>query len=137
MSYLASAKMHGNTLKTILHAPMSFFDTTPLGRILSVFGKDMDSESARRTKQGILPNLHTDSLAIDNLLSDSLRMAVMVLSSLLGSVILISILFPYFLPVIAFIILGYVALASFYTVSSREMKRLGTSSQLYSSIWLV
>lgn len=52
-------------------------------------------------------------------------MAVMVLSSLLGSVILISILFPYFLPVIAFVVLGYVALASFYTVSSREMKRLG------------
>lgn len=62
VSYLASAKMHGNSLKTILHAPMSFFDTTPLGmvaisleysliadciflgRILGVFGKDMDSE---------------------------------------------------------------------------------------------
>lgn len=44
LSYIASAKMHGNSLNTILHAPMSFFDTTPLGRVLTVFGKDMDSK---------------------------------------------------------------------------------------------
>jgi hypothetical protein len=31
MSYLASAKMHGNSLHRVLHAPMSFFDTTPTG----------------------------------------------------------------------------------------------------------
>lgn len=63
MSYLASANMHGKALQTALHAPMSFFDTTPLGktrsapfllyvmlnsstlgRILGIFGKDMDSK---------------------------------------------------------------------------------------------
>lgn len=49
----------------------------------------------------------------------------MVLGMLLGSVILISILFPYFLPIVAFVFLGYLGLASFYTVSSREMKRIG------------
>ena len=32
MCSLASAKMHRNGLTTALHAPMSFFDTTPLGR---------------------------------------------------------------------------------------------------------
>jgi hypothetical protein len=31
MCYLASAKMHSNGLTRALYAPMSFFDTTPLG----------------------------------------------------------------------------------------------------------
>ncbi|KAF8318754.1 ABC protein [Clavulina sp. PMI_390] len=114
ISFFASAKMHGNALTTILRAPMSFFDTTPIGRILGVLGKDMDT--------------------IDNVLADSLRMAAMTLSSLLGSIILISILFPYFLPIVAFVLIGYYGLARFYSVSSREMKRLDgiLRSALYS-----
>ncbi|KAF9516365.1 hypothetical protein BS47DRAFT_1371770 [Hydnum rufescens UP504] len=102
MCYLASAKMHSKGLTRALHAPMSFFDTTPLGRILGVFGKDMDIAQT--------------------------------LCMVLGSILLITILFHYFLPVAFIVVLGYIVLGKFYLASSREMKRLDgiLRSELYS-----
>lgn len=41
--YTASKKLHKSILCGVLHAPMTFFDTTPIGRIINRFAKDIDS----------------------------------------------------------------------------------------------
>lgn len=38
----ASKKLHSVLMGGVLHAPLTFFDTTPVGRILQRFGKDID-----------------------------------------------------------------------------------------------
>lgn len=39
----ASQLMHDAMLSRIMHCPMSFFDTTPIGRIVNRFAKDVDT----------------------------------------------------------------------------------------------
>ena len=42
-SVSASSKLYARLLDCILHAPISFFDTNPIGRIMNRFAKDMDN----------------------------------------------------------------------------------------------
>ena len=68
---------------------------------------------------------HTDIDTIDNLLGDSLRMFFATLSNILGAIILIAIVVPWFLIAVAAILTVYLWAAIFYRASARELKRLG------------
>ncbi|KAK8861277.1 hypothetical protein IAR55_002096 [Kwoniella newhampshirensis] len=105
MANFASNNLHEAALRNVFFSPKSLFDTQPLGRILGVFGKDLDT--------------------IDNQLADSLRMMAMTLVTLIGSIIIITIYLHYFIVVY---------FAMFYRTSSRELKRLDSMlrSLLYS-----
>ncbi|KAG2142222.1 ABC protein [Suillus bovinus] len=102
ISHYVSQNLHHKSIFKVFHAPLSFFDTTPIGRILSIFGKDVDS--------------------IDNQLPYPV---VYMLSSFMASIMIISVLEPYFVIVVFFIVLGYSYFAAFYRASAREVKRLG------------
>ncbi|KAF8579018.1 ABC transporter [Ramaria rubella] len=104
LTYFASRQLHRAAIQRIMHAPMSFFDTTPLGRIMNRFSKDIDT--------------------IDNLLGDALRMMTSTLAQILGAIILIAIILPYFLIAVTAISIAYVYAAIFYRSSARELKRL-------------
>jgi len=41
-SWLASRRVHNQLILNVLHCPMTFFDTTPTGRILNRCTKDVD-----------------------------------------------------------------------------------------------
>jgi len=43
LTYFASQRLHKSATDRIMHAPMWFFDTTPLGRIMNRFSKDIDT----------------------------------------------------------------------------------------------
>ncbi|KAJ7510427.1 ABC protein [Mycena galericulata] len=104
LSMSAAKNLHHDSVHNILYAPMAFFDTIPMGRIIGVFGKDIDT--------------------IDNLLSMSLRMFTTVMSNMMSAIILISVLEHYFIIAAVFIACGYSYFAAFYRASARELKRL-------------
>ncbi|KIK47399.1 hypothetical protein CY34DRAFT_799345 [Suillus luteus UH-Slu-Lm8-n1] len=114
LTYYASQQLHQRSIQRVMYAPMSFFETTPLGRIMNRFAKDIDT--------------------VDNLIGDSLRMLTATASQIVGAIILISIIIPYFLIAAFFILIFYYYAALFYRASARELKRLDAllRSSLYS-----
>ena len=103
-TYYASKSLYRRTVTSVMHAPMSFFETTPLGRIMNRFSKDIDT--------------------IDNTASDSLRMFLMSSANITGSFVLIATVIPWFLIAVGAIMVVYYVLASYYRASARELKRL-------------
>ncbi|CAG8569610.1 26962_t:CDS:10 [Dentiscutata erythropus] len=107
----AARRLHDNAIKRILKAPTSFFDTTPLGRIIN--RKDVDT--------------------CDNLLSESFRMFFLSILNIIGTFILIVVVYVWFIiPLVPLIILYYLV-ALYYRASNRELKRL--DSVLRSSLY--
>ncbi|KAF8166131.1 ABC transporter [Mycena galopus ATCC 62051] len=103
-TYFASQNLHKRALTRVMHAPMSFFETTPLGRIMHRFTKDCDT--------------------IDSTLGEALRIFFATLSNITGAIILIAIILPWFLIAVTAILVMYWFLAAFYRSSAREIKRL-------------
>ncbi|CAG9853670.1 unnamed protein product [Phyllotreta striolata] len=106
----AAKLMHNLMLDNVLRTPCTtFFDVTPLGRILNRFGKDVDT--------------------LDNVLPMTLRGWVNCFYSVIGTLCVISYTTPLFLAAIVPICLIYGFIQRFYVATSRQVKRLESVSR--------
>ena len=117
----ASKSMLKRAMTRVLRAPMSFFDTTPLGRITNRFSKD----------------IHT----MDNDLTDAMRIFTLTITMILSVIIMIIVFYPYvsccavpclhfqtnngkqFAAALVPLFIMFLLATNFYRASAREMKR--------------
>lgn len=95
--------MLNRAITRALRAPMSFFDTTPLGRITNRFSRDVD--------------------VMDNNLTDAMRMYFLTIATILSVFILIIAYFYYFAIALVPLMFLFLWAAGYYRASAREMKR--------------
>ncbi|KAM9493789.1 ATP-binding cassette sub-family C member 12 [Clarias gariepinus] len=105
----ASSKLHDTMFRRILASPMSFFDTTPTGRMMNRFSKDQDEIDA------VLP------FNMENFM----QFCLIVICTLLTVVIV----FPYILIAVAILGVIFTAILYVFQRSIREMKRLENVSR--------
>ncbi|KAI8141790.1 multi drug resistance-associated protein MRP [Fennellomyces sp. T-0311] len=106
--------LHAQMLSSVVHSPMSFFDTTPLGRILNRFSKDQ----------------HT----VDEVLPRSFQGYFRVLFAVIATILVIAVSTPFFLILIIPLGFVYMYIQRYYLATSRELKRLDSvgKSPIYS-----
>ncbi|XP_026793420.3 ATP-binding cassette sub-family C member 12 isoform X1 [Pangasianodon hypophthalmus] len=105
----ASSKLHDTMFKRILASPMSFFDTTPTGRMVNRFSKDQDE--------------------IDTVLPFNMENFLQFCLIVITTILTICIVFPFLL--IAVVALGAIFAVILYIFqrSIREMKRMENVSR--------
>ncbi|XP_076444665.1 multidrug resistance-associated protein 1-like [Babylonia areolata] len=110
----AARTMHQKMLNRLLRAPMAFFDTTPLGRIVNRFSQDMDM--------------------LDTEICLNLEVWTEQAELLVSSVLAITITTPIFLAVFAPASLLYYLALKFYIGTSCQLRRLQSKkrSPIYS-----
>ncbi|XP_019854605.1 PREDICTED: canalicular multispecific organic anion transporter 2-like [Amphimedon queenslandica] len=105
----ASMRLHNGMLSNILRSPMSFFDTTPLGRILNRFSKDI--------------------YMIDEEIPRSLRSFLITLFTVLSTIVVVSIASPWFMLAVIPLLVVYIVIQRYYVATSRQLRRLESSSR--------
>ncbi|XP_049479259.1 ATP-binding cassette sub-family C member 12 isoform X1 [Panthera uncia] len=106
---MASCSLHDQVFDKILKSPMSFFDTTPTGRLMNRFSKDMDELDVR------LP-FHAENF---------LQQFFMVLFIL----VILAAVFPAVLLVLAGLAVGFFILLCIFHGGAQELKKLENISR--------
>lgn len=99
----ASKVMLHSAISSTLRAPMSFFDTTPIGRITNRFSKDVDT--------------------MDNTLTDDFRFFLYIIATITSVFCLTIAYYYYFVIALAPLAVAFLFAASYYRASAREIKR--------------
>uniref|UniRef100_A0A8C9SM16 ATP-binding cassette, sub-family C (CFTR/MRP), member 3 n=1 Tax=Scleropages formosus TaxID=113540 RepID=A0A8C9SM16_SCLFO len=105
----AARKLHSGLLENKFHTPQSFYDTTPIGRIINRFSKDI--------------------YVIDEVLPSTVLMFLGTFFSSMSTMIVIISSTPIFAVVIAPLALIYFFVQRFYVATSRQLKRLESVSR--------
>ncbi|XP_056148222.1 canalicular multispecific organic anion transporter 1 [Lampris incognitus] len=108
-SISASRILHSRLLDNILRVPMVFFDTTPLGRVVNRFAKDI--------------------FTVDEAIPTSLRSWILCLLGVLGTLFVISLATPIFVVIIVPLGVVYYFVQRFYVATSRQLRRLDSVSR--------
>ena len=104
-----SRTLHTRLLNNVIRAPMQFFESTPLGRILNRFAKDMD--------------------AVDSTLPDNLTSYLRTVLTCVSTLLLICIVTPVSIIALIPIMYFYFRVQQYYRATSRELKRLDSISK--------
>ncbi|GBC03741.1 hypothetical protein RclHR1_00530016 [Rhizophagus clarus] len=109
----AARNLHHQMLQAVIRSPMSFFDTTPLGRILNRFSKD----------------IYTIDELLPRIFAGYFRTFFIVVST----IFVISFSTPLFIILIVPMTFMYIYIQTYYLSTSRELKRLDsvTRSPIY------
>ncbi|XP_069809503.1 ATP-binding cassette sub-family C member 3 isoform X2 [Dendropsophus ebraccatus] len=105
----AARKLHAALLENKMHTPQSFYDTTPIGRIINRFSKDI------YVIDEVIP--HTILMFLATFFNSVSTMIVIVCSTPLFAVVIIPLAFVYFF------------VQRFYVATSRQLKRLESVSR--------
>ena len=100
----ASKKLHNAAAKNILHVPMSYIDTTPIGTIINRFSKDID--------------------ILDNELPMNFIFSLNQGFTIFGILIMAIIYLPWFAIAVPFLFFMFITVIDIYQTTGREVKRL-------------
>ncbi|CAH3177882.1 unnamed protein product [Porites lobata] len=108
-SVKSATNFHQGLLINIMHLPMQFFESTPLGRIVNRFSKDINS--------------------VDDKLPPILGRFLRTLLATLGTICVISYSTPLFLTCVVPLIVLYIFIQRFYVSTSRQLRRIESVSR--------
>ncbi|XP_047459450.1 canalicular multispecific organic anion transporter 1 [Mugil cephalus] len=108
-SISASRILHSRLLNNLLRVPMVFFDTTPIGRVVNRFAKDI--------------------FTVDEAIPQSFRSWLLCLLGVLGTLFVICLATPFFAVIILPLGLIYYFVQRFYVATSRQLRRLDSVSR--------
>lgn len=109
LALYASKKLHDKMLGSVLRAPITFFDTTPIGRIISRFSRDVQT--------------------LDELLPQFFSQMMTTILNLIAAYAFIGVILPIFFSVAVPVTIFYFILQRFFNRTSLELKRLDAISK--------
>ncbi|WVQ63190.1 uncharacterized protein L199_001341 [Kwoniella botswanensis] len=103
-SYRAAINLHDRLLDRVMRSTVRFFNTTPVGRIINRFSRDVET--------------------IDSSLNGALRTVIIYVASLIGAIAVVAAIVPWFLVPAAVISYLYYQYSVVYLRVGRSLRRL-------------
>ncbi|OCF78519.1 ATP-binding cassette transporter [Kwoniella mangroviensis CBS 8886] len=103
-SYRAAINLHDRLLDRVMRSTVRFFNTTPVGRIINRFSRDVET--------------------IDSSLNGALRTVIIYVANLIGAIVVVAAIVPWFLVPAAVISYLYYQYSVVYLRVGRSLRRL-------------